>query len=90
LGGEGHQSAVFGQQLLLAFDVLRVQGNASHRAHLDALGFIEVTDAFGASVGVDLVNLFAQKNRLVGTFGLADIAVDALLGDHECHGEMIA
>ena len=52
VGGEGHQSAVFGQQLLFAFDVLRVQGDASHRAHLDALGFIEVTDAFGALASV--------------------------------------
>jgi hypothetical protein len=44
-----------------------------------------VTDAFGAFGGIDLVNLHAHEDGVVGAFGFAHIAVDALVGDHQSH-----
>jgi len=40
-----------------------------------------MTDAFGAFHRVDLVIFDALVNCLVGAFRLADIAIDALIGD---------
>jgi hypothetical protein len=40
----------------------------------------------GAFGGVDFVNFFAQINRLVWALRLTHIAVDAFIGDHQCHG----
>jgi hypothetical protein len=42
--------------------------------------------ALGALGRVNFVNLFAQINGLVWAFGLTHIAVDAFVGDHQCHG----
>jgi hypothetical protein len=42
--------------------------------------------AFSTLVRVDLVNGGAEKNRLVGALGLADITVDALIGNDQGHG----
>jgi hypothetical protein len=42
--------------------------------------------AFGAFRWVNFVNFFAQINRLIRALGLAHIAVDAFIGDHQCHG----
>jgi hypothetical protein len=44
-----------------------------------------MTDTFGALVGVDDVNLIALGNRFVGTFGQADVAIDAFVRDHQGH-----
>ena len=60
--------------------------NAGHRADLHALRLVEVADALGALARVDLVDLGAHRDRLVRALGLADIAVDALVGDHQRHG----
>jgi hypothetical protein len=51
------------------------------------LGLVKVPDALGAFARVDFVNFFAQINRLIGALGLAHIAVDAFVGDHQSHGE---
>jgi hypothetical protein len=40
---------------------------------------------FGALVGVDLVDFQTQVDRLIWTLGFAHIAVDAFVGDHQCH-----
>ena len=45
-----------------------------------------MTDTFGAQVWINLVNLDALVNGLVRAFRLADITVDALLGDLERQG----
>jgi hypothetical protein len=45
-----------------------------------------MTDALRAFVGVDLVNLGPQKNGLIRALGLADITIDALIGDDQGHG----
>ena len=79
------ESQVFLVKLLRGLDMARIVGYAIHRAHLSTLRGIEVADAFGAFVRVDDVDLLACRDRVVGTFGLAHIAVDALVGDHQRH-----
>lgn len=44
-----------------------------------------MTDALGATVRIDLVDLVAHENSLIRAGGLADIAVDAGVSDLECH-----
>jgi hypothetical protein len=41
--------------------------------------------AFGAFRRLDHINLGAHGDGGVGAFGLADIAVDALVGDDQSH-----
>jgi hypothetical protein len=48
-------------------------------------GAVEVADALGALVRIDDVDLRALRDRLVRAFGLADVAVDALVGDDQGH-----
>ena len=80
------QPMVFGEQLLRRLDVRRIDRDAAHRAQLHALRLVEVAHALGAALGIDLVDLLAHRDRLVGALGLADIAVDALVGDPQGHG----
>ena len=87
--GLGLQPAVFGPQRVLAFNMLGVQGDASHRAYLHALRFFVVAHTFSAFFRVYLVNLHAHVNGIVGAFGLAHIAVDALIRDHQSHGDTL-
>jgi hypothetical protein len=42
--------------------------------------------AFGALRGFDHINLGAHGDSGVGALGLADIAIDALVGDDQSHG----
>jgi hypothetical protein len=44
-----------------------------------------MANAFSALGRVDFINLFAQINGLVRALGLTHIAVDAFIGDHQCH-----
>ena len=62
-----------------------VLGNARNRADLHALGFVKMPDTLGAKCRIDLVNARPHEDGLIGAFGLANIAVDALLGDHQSH-----
>ena len=62
-----------------------ILGDAVHRADLDTLGFVVVADAFGALVGVDFVDFRTLRNRFVRALGLANVAVDAFVGDHQGH-----
>jgi hypothetical protein len=66
--------------------MLGVDGNAGHGADLHTLGLVKMAHALGALGRVDFVNFFAQINRLVRALGLTHIAVDAFVGDHQCHG----
>src|SRR6218665_1967211 len=84
--GLAGKDQVFLHQLVLALDTGLVEGDAVHRADLLALRLVVVADAFGAQVGVDHVDLFALGNRGVGALGLADVAVDAVVGDLQGHG----
>ena len=65
----------------MGFRVFFVYQDAVYGADLLALGFIVVSDALGAWVGVDFVDFFALRDGIVGAFGFAYIAVDAFIGD---------
>jgi hypothetical protein len=77
---------VFLQELFLALLVIRVFGDAVHGTDLNALRLLKMSHAFGALGGINFVDLLAKINGLIGTLGLAHIAVDALLSDHQSHG----
>ena len=72
-------------ELFAALVEVEVDGDALDGTDLGALGFIEVADAFGATVGVDDVVLGPHGDGFVGAFGFAAVAVDALVGDDEGH-----
>ena len=63
------------------FSVSGVQRNAGDGAHRLALRLVEMSDAFGAQAGIDLVDLLALVDRLIRTHRLTDIAVDAFVGN---------
>ena len=60
--------------------------DALDRAHLDTLRMIEMADALGAKLGIDFVKLDALIDRFVRTLRLADVAIDALIGNQQSHG----
>jgi len=66
-------------------DVGGVERNAVDRADLLTLRRVEMADALGAAVGIDDVDLRPLRDRAVRAFGLADVAVDALVGDDQGH-----
>ena len=80
-----HQRLILELQRVTAFDEVRIDGNAVDRTYLPALRLIEMTDALRAFGRIDLVDLRPLRNGLVRAFGLAHIAVDAFVGDEECH-----
>ena len=45
-----------------------------------------MADALGSLVRVDLGELGAHRSGVVRAFGFADVAVDAIVGNHQCHG----
>ena len=73
-------------QLSFAFDVVLIQRNAIYRADLLALRLVVMADALGAQVRVDDVNFFALRDRSVRALRLADVAVNAVVGDDQGHG----
>jgi hypothetical protein len=75
------QAFILGLQFLARFAPGGIEGDAGDRAYLLALRLVEVPDALGALVGVDLVKLGAHRNGLVRAFGLADVAIDAIVGN---------
>ena len=81
---------ILGQQLLARLDEPWIDRDAGHRAELHALRLVEVADTLGALVRVDLVDLLAHRDGLVGALGFADVAVDALVGDQQGHGGGVA
>ncbi len=66
-------------------DAIGIDRNAVDRADLAALRRVEMADAFGAFRRVDHVDLRALRDRLIRAFGLADVAVDAFVGDDQRH-----
>ena len=73
-------------QRFLALNVFGIDWNTRYRADLHALRFVKMADAFGAFFGIYLLDFLTQINRFVRTFGLAHVAVDALVGDQQGHG----
>jgi hypothetical protein len=76
---------VSGEQLLSRLDERRVDWNAADGADLHALRLVEVADALGALQRIDLVDQLAHRDGVVRALGLADVAVDALVGDPQRH-----
>src|SRR6185503_17744802 len=70
---------------LLRLDVGGVERDARDRAHLHALRLVEVADALGAAARLDDVDRLAGRDRAVRALRLADVAVDALVGDDQSH-----
>tara|TARA_R110000851_G_scaffold15429_1_gene51019 strand:+ start:6040 stop:6288 length:249 start_codon:yes stop_codon:yes gene_type:complete len=70
----------------LAFVAFWVEGDAVHWANLLALRLVVVAHALGAQVRVDDIDLLAWGDRIIGAFGLADVAINALVGNHQGHG----
>jgi len=65
--------------------MIRVDWNTIDWTHLLALRHIKMAYTFGAFIGVDLINELALVNGIIGAFWLANIAIYALIGDHESH-----
>ena len=65
----------------MVFGVIGIHRNAIHGADFDTLGAVMMTHAFGTTARVNLVNFLAHEYGLVWANWLADIAVDALVGD---------
>src|ERR1700757_1844405 len=83
-----HQRFVSQPKLRLRLDVVRIDRDAVDRADLHALRLIEVADALGALAGIYHVDLQALRDRAVRALRLADVAVDAFVGDHQGHGRL--
>jgi len=79
--GLANQLMIFFPQLFLCFLVPGILGDTFHGADFHALWFVKMTHAFGTQHWVDLVYFDALVDRLVWTFGLAYVAVDAFFGD---------
>src|SRR5690606_7073231 len=77
------QSRVFRKQLFMRLGVSGIEFDALDRTHLDALRFGVVADALRAQVGRYFVDVRTHGDRPVRTHRLADIAIDALVGDAE-------
>jgi hypothetical protein len=73
-------------QLLVGFVVLRVNHNGViDWTHLLTGGNIVMANAFGAAIGIYLVDIIAHRNGLIRAFRFAHIAVDAFFGNQQCH-----
>gem|GEM_PF-2840914 len=67
--------------------MLRVGWNTSHRANRHTLRFVKMADTFGATRWVNQIMFLAQIDGLIGAFWLADITIDALVGNHQRHSQ---
>jgi len=56
-----------------------------YRANFDALRFIIVSFALGAKIGINLVDLLAFVNCIVGAFRFTGAAVNAFISNGERH-----
>ena len=79
-----HQPDELRMQLLARLRVVQIQRDTIHRANFYTLRCFKMPDALGALCRVNLIDLDTLKNRVVGAFRLADIAVDALISNLEC------
>ena len=62
-----------------------VNRNTRYRADLHTLGLIEMPYTLRAFMGVNFINLLAHKNGIVRTLRLADVTVDAFIGNDQSH-----
>jgi hypothetical protein len=65
----------------MIFRSIRIGNDALYWTHPHALGLVVMADTLGAVIGVDPVNRFAFGNGPIRAFGLANVAVDAFVGN---------
>ncbi len=63
-----------------------IDGYASHGTDLLALGLIEMPDALSAFVRMDLIDQRPHEDGVIRALGFANVAIDAIVGDHQGHG----
>ena len=63
----------------------RIERNTVDRTDDLALRFVEMTDALSAPRRIDFVDFLARRDRIVRTFGLADVAINASVRDQQSH-----
>jgi hypothetical protein len=76
------QALVFGQEFFAGFLMVGIQRDAVYRAHIDTLRCLIVTHALSAEIGVNFIDFFALRNGAIGALGLANITIDAFVGDN--------
>lgn len=76
---------VFQLQFVVTFGVSRVNMNARHGAHFDALWRVKVADTLGALGRRDFINDLTLINGLIRAFCFAHITIDAFVGDNKRH-----
>src|SRR5690349_6660309 len=80
-----HEARVLELELRARLHHVGIHDDAVDRTHFLALRRLEVPDALRAFRRMDLVDFRSLRDRLVGALGLADVAVDALVGDEKGH-----
>ena len=83
-GMEPHRAV---EEFFFNLDVFRVRQATLHGAHRLAGLVVVKPDALRAQLGVDKVDFFALADCLVGAFGLASAAIDAVGRDVRGHGD---
>ncbi len=73
--------------MLFCFPPLWIRQDTIHRTNFHALRYFKVTHALGTAVGIDDIKFRSLANRLIGTFGLAHIAINAFVRNVQCHTE---
>lgn len=79
---------IFLQKLLMGFLVLRIWNDTFHGTEESTLGLIIGSHALGAQARIDDVDGIALADGIVGAIGDTGVAGDALLTDHQCHGNV--
>lgn len=67
------------------FRVDRVKDDAFNRTDSKTLRLRMMAHTFGTESRIDLIDLFAFRNRAIWTLRFAYVAVDALVGDKKRH-----
>ena len=65
--------------------MLWIDFNAGDRADYYTLGSIIVTYTFSAERWIYMINFFTLIDRIVWTFGLTDVAINALVRNMKSH-----
>ena len=80
-----YQLRIFQLQLSTGFNIFRINKNAFNRTNLYTLRHLEVPHALGAQLWRDVIELGTRIDCPIWAYGLANIAVHALVGDKEGH-----
>ena len=75
-------------ECVLAFLAFRIDQNTFDRADFYALGRLKVAHAFCAAGRINNVELLSLRDRFVRAFWLADITIDAFVGNQQGHGDL--